>query len=105
MTYGVDQCRVCGVAIKPTGPDAMKRYKDSLKGRPLMTEAQWRAAGFKCSPTYRQTKEPTEGCCTACKLKMHARTWTPRRRFAMVIGFTIVFLVLTYLGLGWFTPY
>jgi hypothetical protein len=105
MTYGVDECRVCGVAIKPSGPDALKRHNISLKGRPVMTERQWRAAGFKACPTYRQTKEPTDGCCSACKLKMHGRTWKPRRRFAMVLGFAVAFLGLTYLGLAWFTPY
>ena len=68
MTYGVDECRVCGKPIKPNGPEPMQRYMESLRLRkPTMSVKEWRAAGFKAMPTPYQMGHRRDGCCFGCQ--------------------------------------
>ncbi len=99
MTYGVDQCRVCGRTITPTGPEAMRRYTESLKAKPTMTEKQWRAAGLKAMPTRNQMKSPHDGCCFDCRLKMGMSAVPMNRLIFPAIGMlVVVLLILFFLG-------
>jgi len=65
MTYGVDECRVCGVPIQPYGRDSYKQYLESLK-KPTMPEREWRAKGYLAMPTRLQMHNPHIGCCLEC---------------------------------------
>ena len=67
MTYGIDQCRRCGKPIPQPSPDAARRYEQSLLTKPTMTEAQWRAAGWKAAPTRYQMFDVLDGLCRECK--------------------------------------
>ncbi len=68
MVYGVDQCRMCGTAILPKGPDAAIEQEKANR-RPLMPEKEWRRRGFLTSPTRYQLKVvPADGCCAKCGL-------------------------------------
>ena len=68
MVYGVDQCRVCGTAIKPKGPDAAIA-QELANRKPTMPEKEWRRRGYLTSPTKYQLKtDPANGCCAKCGL-------------------------------------
>ena len=96
MTYGVDECRVCGKAMKPTGPEAMQRHLASLKGRPMMTDKQWRAAGLKASPTKRQMRSPQHGCCFECALMMGQKGIGQRRWIYPTLVLVVLFILTIY---------
>ncbi len=99
MTYGVDECRVCGKAMKPSGPKEMQRHLASLRGHPTMTEKQWRAAGLKAAPTKRQMVSLHHGCCYDCTMTMGMRS-VPQRRLiypALIIA-VIVALTMFFIG-------
>ncbi len=71
MTYGVDECRVCGARITPSGPGSMDRYLASLNlSKPTMTVKAWRAAGFKAMPTPWQMGHVRDGCCYKCQFTL-----------------------------------
>lgn len=97
MTYGVDECRVCGRAMKPSGPEAMEAHLASLKARPTMTEKQWRAAGFKAAPTKRQSMVPHTGCCYDCKMIMSYRKIGRRRWIISALVIAVLFIIAVFL--------
>ena len=66
MTYGVDQCRVCGTRISPRGPEAAEDQEKANR-HCLMPEKEWRRRGFLCPPTKFQIySSPADGCCAKC---------------------------------------
>lgn len=81
MTYGVDQCRVCGVKIA-LRPPTMREQKTiqvaNSKIKKLMTEPEWRAAGFRAQPTPYQMLRPPVGCCAACGTKLELKRQNTR---------------------------
>ena len=97
MTYGVDECRVCGKAMKPSGPEAMEAHLASLKRRPTMTEKQWRAAGLKAAPTKRQSMVVHIGCCYDCKMTMAVKKVGWLRWVYPTLIITVAFVILVFL--------
>jgi hypothetical protein len=79
MTYGVDQCRVCGVPIEPYSRETRGQYEAALR-RPTMPEAEWRRYGFLAMPTKEQIKHPAIGCCATCGQLLLKRRWRPAMR-------------------------
>jgi hypothetical protein len=69
MTFGVDQCRRCGVTI-PRRPLSLKERNTlarvTLNPPKLMAETEWRAAGYLAQPTALEMSIPTVGLCVAC---------------------------------------
>ncbi len=97
MTYGVDQCRVCGVEISSGGPGPMERYLEERKHRrPTMTEAQWRAAGLKAAPTRHQLFKPTDGCCFKCRMQMGLSRSSPWKPIAGLVGCAIAIAAVIF---------
>jgi hypothetical protein len=90
MTYGVDQCRVCGAAMPTGGTGALERYLKDRKRRPTMSEAEWRAKGFKAAPTRHQLHKPTDGCCFKCRMEMGRKSVHPYRIMAAIAACAIV---------------
>ena len=77
MVYGVDQCRRCGKPIR-VADGAWQRHEESLAKKPMMTPREWKAAGWKASPTWLQTIKIFDGVCYDCKPAVLARrkpTW------------------------------
>jgi hypothetical protein len=75
MTYGVDQCRVCGIAITPRGPEAWHEQERANR-KPGIPEAEWRRRGFLTSPTRNQLRAmPADGCCRPCGIKLLKRKY------------------------------
>ncbi len=69
MTYGVDQCRVCGVPITVSRPTSMEEL-EKAKRLPPVPEKEWRRLGFLTVPThYQWYVSRTDGCCAQCGLK------------------------------------
>lgn len=100
MTYGVDQCRCCGVAIKPRGPQDIENYRKALRN-PTMPEAEWRRRGYLAAPTMKQLDNPDRGCCTPCAERETRRKMRPFKRLGTVIGgatiaFTLIWIFVTY---------
>jgi hypothetical protein len=100
MTYGVDQCRVCGVAIKVHGPEDMADWLEAQK-RSKMPEKVWRSRGYLAAPTKRQMQDPAHGCCADCGYREMRRKTQPFKRLAIagavvVLAFALVWTVLTY---------
>ena len=99
MAYGVDECRVCGKPIKPTGPEAMQRYERSLRATPTMTEKEWRAAGLKAAPTKRQMVDTQQGCCYDCALKMGLKSMRqPLLIYPALIIAALFIVLMFYIG-------
>ena len=93
MVYGVDQCRRCGKPIK-VADGAWQRHEESLTKPPRMTPKQWKAAGWKASPTWYQTIKVFDGVCFDCKpavLAQRRPTWQVK---AGMITFAVVALGL-----------
>jgi hypothetical protein len=101
MTYGVDQCRCCGILIKPKSPDQMQEYLASLKmKKPTMTEPEWRRAGYLAMPTKKQMWRPDIGCCIVCAEIEIRRQTKPGKRIAKVAaGAFVVFSLVALLSL------
>jgi hypothetical protein len=100
MTYGVDQCRVCGVPIKPHRPDEITAWLKAQK-RPPIPEREWRRRGFLAAPTPEQMSLPAAGCCQACGERLLLKAGKAGRRFAYVavgavVAFAIIWVVQTY---------
>jgi hypothetical protein len=85
MTYGVDQCRCCGVGIEGRGPEAMREYEESLRRPPTMPEAKWRRLGYLAAPTRQQMNFPQYGCCPNCAERELRRFWKPFTRLMWVL--------------------
>jgi hypothetical protein len=103
MTYGVDQCRMCGVPIKPHRPNEMEDWLKAQK-RPPIPEKEWRRRGFLAAPTREQMANPAAGCCQACGEKMTLRIGgAGKRAVLLAIG------VATAIAIIWtvqtFAPY
>jgi predicted nucleic acid-binding Zn ribbon protein len=104
MTYGVDQCRVCGVPIKPHRPDEITDWMKAQK-RPLIREKEWRRRGFLAAPTKEQMRLPAAGCCQSCgeRLMLNAEA-APQRLVillvAAVITITLIWTVMTFAPYG-----
>ena len=102
MTYGVDQCRVCGTHIATMRPQALQEYQDSLR-RPTMPEAEWRKQGFLACPTKLQLRQVSYGCCQPCAERLIKRAMGAPKRIAMVgvvvaVVFTIVWSVILFIS-------
>jgi hypothetical protein len=91
--FGVDQCRVCGTAIRVTGRSAREDQEEANR-RPLMPEAEWRRRGYLCPPTRRQLRiAPAAGCCMACGQKEARRFYRTRTRLAIMITISLTLIV------------
>jgi hypothetical protein len=88
MTYGVDQCRVCGKPIPIKSVTAMTDFLVAQR-KPAMPEAEWRRRGFLASPTKQQVKFPEMGCCFDCGLKLAHQASRYHLRGIMVIVFMV----------------
>jgi hypothetical protein len=103
MTYGVDQCRVCGVPITPLGPTAWME-QDKANRKPPIPEAEWRRMGFLTVPTLAQLRgAPASGCCRACALKLMHRKYRYYVRVMLIVAvaavvLTTIVVVYTYLA-------
>ncbi len=100
MTYGVDQCRRCG--------KAMRERRDNPKPDDLrpssLTEAQWRAQGWLAKPTKTQQRFPSTGCCVDCTELVMRKRWKPGLRLALMFGAIIAFGLLGWWLLEIFLP-
>jgi len=97
MTYGVDQCRMCGAPILLERREALAEYEEALR-RPPMEEAQWRREGFLTVPTKHQLLHRAAGTCAVCAKKLIYQKFKPGARgIAWAVGFVAVFWVLTYI--------
>lgn len=99
MTYGVDQCRVCGapIPVRPWGLRQQIRYGKKINSREvtLMTEPEWRAAGFRSQPTKIQMLFPSEGCCVDCGVRLEKRN---ARRTPLIATIGTVLAVLSIIA-------
>ncbi len=96
MTYSVDECRVCGKPMKPSGPEAVQRHLAGLRQRPTMTEKQWRAAGLKAAPTKRQLIRYHDGCCFDCAMIMAMKGIGHRRWVYPALAIAVLFVLLMF---------
>jgi hypothetical protein len=102
MTYGVDQCRVCGTRISPKGPEAAEEQEKANR-RPIMPEKEWRRKGFLAPPTKAQIYvDPSNGCCAKCGmmvLRKHSKFGVITFSIAAVFLLLCVFgaFIITYL--------
>ncbi len=97
MTYGVDECRICGALMTSKGPDAMQRYLDSLTlKKPTMSQKEWRAAGFKAMPTPYQMGHVQDGCCYKCRFPIAVKS--VRQNYFIISAVAFFFLVLIVLA-------
>ena len=100
MTYGVDQCRRCGVAIRPRHDHGAADDRRTSK----MPEREWRAAGFKAQPTVSQARFPVVGCCSDCAEILLRQRWKPGLRMLILVTIMIVLMILIYLLAELFIP-
>ncbi len=96
MTYGVDQCRVCGKPIRPSDSQAMDRYLNSLRHKPTMTEKEWRAAGLKAAPTRKQTLNTLDGVCFACQFPIGLRMVPLLKLYLPLVGLLMALLLAVF---------
>ncbi len=92
MTYGVDQCRVCGTRITPKGPEAAEQQEKANRNPP-MPEKEWRRRGFLTAPTRSQVySDPANGCCARCGMKLLRK----HSKFGVrTVSIAIVFIILS----------
>jgi hypothetical protein len=92
--YGVDQCRVCGTAIRPHGRRTAE-FQEKANRKPPIPEEEWRRRGYLCAPTLRQlTRDPSNGCCAACGRKEMRKFFMVRSR--LVIAVAVLVLTITF---------
>jgi predicted nucleic acid-binding Zn ribbon protein len=103
MTYGVDQCRVCGVPIKPHRADEITDWLKAQK-RPPIPEKEWRRRGFLAAPTKEQLSLPAAGCCQPCGEKLMINATGARQRLVMILVTAVLAITLTWTALT-FAPY
>jgi hypothetical protein len=106
MTYGVDQCRVCGTAIKPHSPKDMDNWLKAQK-KPPIPEKEWRRRGFLAAPTKHMLAMPAYGCCQDCGQRLAIKHSKVNQRvmwlaLAAVTAGTIVWTVETFAPYGGF---
>ncbi len=100
--YGVDQCRVCGIPIPHTGPEAVRKQEEANR-RPIIPEKEWRRRGFLTSPTRSQLGlAGARGCCAQCGLKVMKQQFKYSTRFFLVLALgvttaAVMVYVSTYL--------
>ena len=107
MTYGVDQCRVCGVKIPVRSPNDMAEWLEEQRN-PKIPEKEWRRRGYLAAPTHTQRRMPAYGCCPKCGLKEMNRKMKAGRRLMIMgavagLAMTLVWVILTfapYNGIG-----
>jgi predicted nucleic acid-binding Zn ribbon protein len=86
MTYGIDQCRVCGIPIRK-GKERAVRDAIRAQIKPIVPEAKWRKMGLLASPSrYQLSTNPADGCCQPCGEMMMNRRYRYRIRFVMMVG-------------------
>lgn len=90
MTYGVDQCRICGVPMPSKGPEAMAEWEQAQR-KPTMPEAEWRARGFLAAPTKKQIGIPWLGCCQSCAMKQLNGRFRYNWRGTLMIAVFVLF--------------
>lgn len=100
MTYGVDQCRRCGLAIRPRHDHGAADDRRPSK----IPEPVWRAAGFKAQPTVSQAHFPQIGCCADCAEILLRQRWKPGLRMLMLVTILIVLMALIYFLAELFIP-
>jgi predicted nucleic acid-binding Zn ribbon protein len=102
MTYGVDQCRICGTPIIPRGPDIAEEQEKANR-KPIIPEKEWRKRGFLTSPTRVQLYlDPANGCCGVCGLKLMKKTYRYNTMALSIMGVVVllavgVVFIVTYL--------
>ncbi len=87
MTYGLDQCRLCGKDMPLSDSRAIERHAKFSREKPTMTEAEWRRAGWKAAPTRYQLRKPLDGLCFDCKYVRGTRQYGVK---VIVLVFTII---------------
>ena len=102
MTYGVDQCRMCGKPIAVLRATALQEW-EKAQLNPVIPEKQWRALGMLGPPTRMQWyNNLADGCCAPCGMKMmNRRLQYSRRGLALIAAFitvaVITSLIILYL--------
>ncbi len=96
MAYGVDQCRKCGKAMPPAGPEEVARYDLAKRQKPTMPEAEWRAQGWKAAPTRYQLYHKTDGVCRDCKWEIGNRAPRANRLLLTILITVVVLFVFVY---------
>jgi hypothetical protein len=99
MTYGLDQCRVCGRDIPLSDPRAIERHAKFSREKPTMTEKQWRRAGFLAAPTRYQLQKPMDGLCFECKYVRGTKRYGPRMIVTVFVIIAVSILLMAYIGL------
>jgi hypothetical protein len=99
--YGVDQCRRCGIPIKPHGEHEREEFIALMKHKKQMPEAQWRKMGLLAPPTHRQDRFPALGCCYECGYLLMRQKYRPFIRVAKVgagcfCAFALIWTIGTY---------
>ena len=89
MTYGVDQCRMCGKPIPVLRPTAWREWEDAQR-RPVVPEKEWRRLGMLGPPTRLQWRSNmADGCCTPCGVKLLHRRWRYGLRGVLSVAFFV----------------
>jgi len=84
--YGVDQCRVCGTAIKVPNRRTQEAQEQANR-RPPIPEVEWRRRGYLCAPTLGQlTRDPSKGCCADCGRREMRKFFMVRSRLVLAVG-------------------
>jgi hypothetical protein len=96
MTYGLDECRVCGKPIKIYGPENLARYENDRARPPVWPEAKWREAGFKACPTRWQLAHPADGCCSDCAIRLQMKQVAPLRKAAGLAACAVAMAAFVY---------
>jgi hypothetical protein len=96
MTYGLDQCRVCGKPITPADPDSVENFEKSLHGRQTMSEREWRAAGYKAAPSRLQMRRRIDGCCFDCQITQGLSIINHAKLKLPIIGLIAALVILIF---------
>jgi predicted nucleic acid-binding Zn ribbon protein len=97
--YGVDQCRVCGTAIRPHGR-RVREFQEKANRKPPIPEEEWRRRGYLCPPTPQQLNQyPAGGCCTECGRKEMRKFFMVRTRLVLTL-ITLVVVIAFALFVG-----
>ncbi len=97
MAYGLDECRMCGVRLKAMTATVREHYWAGIKEKPRWPEEKWRAAGFLASPNRFQLRNPSEGCCPDCAMKLAMQNIALGKRV------TILLCILAAVLIAFFT--
>lgn len=98
MSYGLDQCRMCGKPILVKGPEAIIEWEQAQR-KPPIPEAEWRKRGFLAAPTGKQLSMPWMGCCDDCGMIQMRKRWRFNTRGALLIlGFLAMMGLIAYIA-------